>query len=161
MGEKDAANDVIVHVQGIDVNLSPDAFHIYAGHYYKCKQDFVSPDGYVSPLPYFLLCRAIELELKARLLQYWGQSDVKADFGHRLLDAYNVVDIYNAMDARGQILSQSELTVLTKADAIYSKKGFEYFRPSDALTGFSEFPDLQMLDAIAKKLIDSGSTSWE
>jgi hypothetical protein len=98
MDEKDEARDVTVdlrgfdvtvYVQGIEVNVSPDAFHIYAGHYYKCKQDFKPPDDYVSSLPYFLLCRAIELELKARLLQYWRQSHVKRDFGHRLLDVYN------------------------------------------------------------------------
>jgi hypothetical protein len=57
-----------------------------------------------------------------------------------------------------KILSQSELAVLTEADAIYGRKGFEYFVPTDALTGFSQYPDLGMLDAKAKKLIDSGST---
>jgi hypothetical protein len=146
MDEKDEArertvdlrgSDVTVHLQGVEVNVSPHAFHIYAGHYYKCKQDFMPPDDYVSSLPYFLLCRAIELELKARLLRYWRQSHVKRDFGHSLLDAYNVVDAYNAFDAQEQILSQSELAVLTEADAIYSRKGFEYFVPTDALTGFS------------------------
>jgi hypothetical protein len=98
------------------------------------------PDDYVSSLPYFLLCRAIELELKARLLRYWRQSHVKRDFGHSLLGAYNVVDAYNALDAQEQILSQSELAVLTEADAIYSRKGFEYFVPTDTLTVFLGIP---------------------
>src|SRR5215212_9564203 len=123
MDEKDEARERTVDLRGVDVNVSPHAFHIYAGHYYKCKQDFMPPDDYVSSLPYFLLCRAIELELKARLLRYWRQSHVKRDFGHSLLDAYNVVDAYNALDAQEQILSQSELAVLTEADAIYSRKG--------------------------------------
>ena len=38
-----------------------------------------------------------------------------------------LVDGYNRLDAQEQILSQSELAVLTEADVIYSKKGFEYF----------------------------------
>jgi hypothetical protein len=152
---------VTVYVPSIDANLSPDMFHIYARHLYKCKQDFKPPDDYVSLLPYFLLCRVIELEIKAKLLQYWRQSHVKRDFGHRLLDAYYVLDAYNALDAQEQILSQSELAVLTAADEIYSEKGFEYFVPYDAATAFSRYPDLDQLDALAKKLIDSGSTTRE
>jgi hypothetical protein len=170
MNEKDEARemtvdlrgpDVTVHLQGAELNVSPHAFHINAEHYYKCKQDFVPPDDYPSSLPYFLLCRAIELELKARLLRYWRQSHVKREFSHNLLDAYKVVEAYNALDAQEQILSQSELAILTEADAIYSRKGFEYFVPTDALTAYSRYPDLEMLDAIAKKLIDSGPTKWE
>ena len=65
MDEKDATRDVTIYGQGSEANLSPDAFHIYAMHYYKCKRDFTPPDNYFSPIPYFLLCRAIELEIKA------------------------------------------------------------------------------------------------
>jgi hypothetical protein len=66
---------------------------------------------------------------------------------------------YKALDAEEQVLSQSEVEVLTAADQIYSDKEFEYFRQEDALTGSSRFPDLNTLDTIAKKLIDSGSTT--
>jgi hypothetical protein len=147
--------DVPVYVQGVELNVSADAFHIYAGHYYKSKQDFRCPDDAFSPVPYFLLCRAIELQIKAKLLKRRKLKQVKDEFGHRLLDAYN------ALDAQEQILSESELAVLTEAHEIYSRKGFEYFVPTDALTGFNRYPDLDMLDAIAKKLIDAGSTARE
>jgi hypothetical protein len=153
MDEKDAARDVTVSMQELMVNLSPDVFHRYAGHYYKCKQDFVCPDDGSSPVPYFLLCRAIELQIKARHLKRLTQEEVKDEFGHRLLKAYK------ALDAQEQVLSQSEVEVLTAADQIYSDKEFEYFRQEDALTGSSRFPDLNTLDTIAKKLIDSGSTT--
>jgi hypothetical protein len=155
MDEKDEARDVTVDMQELKENLSPDAFHIYAGHYYKCKQDFKPPDDYFSPVPFFLLCRAIELEIKATHLKHRTQTEVKDAFYHHLVKAYN------ALDAQEQILSQSELAVLAEADAIYSRKGFEYFVQCDALTGFSRFPDLEMLNAIAKKLIDFGSTTRE
>ena len=128
--------DVPVYVQGVEVNASPDAFHIYAGHYYKCKQDFKCPDDAFSPVPYFLLCRAIELQTKAKLLKQRKQKQVKHEFGHRLLDAYK------ALDAQEQILSPSELAVLTEAHEIYSRKGFEYFVPTDLLTRFSRYPEL-------------------
>ena len=57
MDEKDEAReliidlrgpDVTVYLAGVEVNASPEAFHIYAGHYYKCKQDFKPPDDYPS-----------------------------------------------------------------------------------------------------------------
>ena len=155
MDEKDEARDVTVNMGAAKLHLSPDVFHRYAGHYYKCKQDFVCPDDGSSPVPYFLLCRAIELQIKAKLLKHRTQPGVKDEFGHRLLKAYK------ALDAQEQILSQSEVEVLTAADQIYRDKEFEYFRQSDALSGFSRFPDLDMLDIIAKKLINSGSTTSE
>jgi hypothetical protein len=150
MDEKDEASDVTINMESIEWNLSPDMFHRYAGHYYKCKQDFVCPDEGSSPVPHFLLCRAIELQIKAKLLKRLTQEEVKDKFGHRLLKAYK------ALDAEEQVLSQSEVEVLTAADKIYNKKEFEYFWQEDALTGFSRFPVLNALDAIAKKLIAAG-----
>jgi hypothetical protein len=148
--EESKASGVPVDMGAVKLQFSPDVFHRYAGHYYKCKQDFVCPDEGSSPVPYFLLCRAIELQIKARLLKQRKQKQVKREFGHRLLDAYN------ALDAQERVLSQSEVEVLTTADQIYRDKEFEYFRQSDALTGYSRFPDLNTLDTIAKKLIAAG-----
>jgi hypothetical protein len=155
MDEKDAPRDVTIHAQGFDANLSPDAFHIYAMHYYKCKRDFTPPDDYFSPIPYFLLCRAIELEIKARHLKRLTQREVKDKFRHHLLKAYK------ALDAQEQILSQNELAVLITADELYTETDLAYFNPEHALGAFSQFPDLTVLDTIAKKLINSGSTTWE
>ena len=52
-------------------NFSSASFHLWATHYYKCVQDFQSldPARPFSPVPYALLSRAIELELKSRLLE--------------------------------------------------------------------------------------------
>jgi hypothetical protein len=155
MDQKGEARNVTVYMQDFEVNLSPDAFHIYATHYYKCKRDFTPPDDYFSPVPYFLLCRAIELEIKARHLKRLRQRKVKDEFGHRSLKAYK------ALDAQEQILSQNELAVLTTADELYGKTDLAYFKQEHPLTAYSQFPDLDMLDSIAKKLIDSGSTTWE
>jgi hypothetical protein len=154
MDEKDATRDETINMESIEENLAPDAFHIYAMHYYKCKRDFTPPDAYFSPIPYFLLCCAIELEIKARHLKRLTQSEVKDKFGHRLLKAYK------ALDVQEQILSQNDLAVLTTADELYRKTDLAYFNPVHALKAFSQFPDLDMLDTIAKKLINSGSATW-
>jgi len=128
------------------VNLSPDAFHIWAKHYYKCKQDFQTP-GHFSPVPYFLLCRAVELEIKSRHLQSKNRKEVKEEFGHHLIKAYE------ALDEEQKALNGDELKILNAANEIYRGKGFEYFDPEHALRGYSNFPDLDSLDAVAKKLI--------
>ena len=44
---------------------------------------FASPHKF-SPVPYFLLCRAIELELESRHLQGKRQLEVKRAYGHHL-----------------------------------------------------------------------------
>lgn len=136
----------VVSVRGFDANLAPDAFHRWATHYYKCKQDFRCPHRF-SPVPYFLLCRAIELAIKAKHLRHKTQDQVKDQFGHDLVKAHQ------ALDTKEQILSGQQLNVLQQANNIYATKGFEYFEPQDAATGFSRYPDLQLLDQVAKKLI--------
>ncbi|NGP53541.1 hypothetical protein [Thioalkalivibrio sp. XN8] len=133
-------------VEGVFANLSPDAFHLWATHYYQCRQTFRSPDPF-SPVPYFLLCRAIELEFKARHLGAKRQVQVKHAYWHDLVKSYN------GLSASEQNLSDEEFALLSDASAIYKGKGFEYFDPVDALTGFSRFPDLALLDALAKKII--------
>lgn len=144
--------DQVTKPKGFYANISPDAFHRSAKHYYKCKQDFRSPDpGSHSPVPYFLLCRAIELELKSRHLRQMDQMQVKREFSH------DIVKAYEALPELKEKLNQDESDTLKAANAIYKDgvKGFEYFRPEDALQGYSNFPNLDVLDAIAAKLIGS------
>lgn len=136
----------VIKVGGIDANLAMDAFRRWAIHYYECKQQFQPPHPF-SPVPYFLLCRAIELGIKAKHLLHQTQKQVKANFGHDLIKGYNDLDLQE------QILSDAELTILRQANDVYVEKKFEYFEPEDALTGFKRYPNLQLLDQVAKKLI--------
>ena len=137
---------VVSGAGGIDANLSPDAFHRWATHYYKCRHDFVSPHKF-SPVPYFLLCRSIELELKSRHLERRKQVEVKRAYGHHLTKAYA------ALPQSDQTLTPDETAVLAQASVIYASKGFEYFEPEDALTAYRRFPDLSVLDRVAKRLL--------
>lgn len=131
----------------INVNISPNAFHRWATHYLKCKRDFQCPHPF-SPVPYFLLCRAIELELKAKHLKNMMQSQVKRKFKHDLVKAYN------ALEPADKTLNQSEEDILREANTVYNdNKGFEYFGLEDALTGYKRFPDLKLLDSLASALI--------
>lgn len=106
----------ITGVGGIDGNLAPDAFHRWAVHYYQCRQDFRSPHRF-SPVPYFLLCRAIELEIKSRHLRTKTQDDVKNAYGHDLKRAYD------ALPEGDKPLRQPEAAVIETASKIYAAKG--------------------------------------
>ena len=128
------------------INFSAPAFHRWAVHYYKCRHDFVSPHQF-SPLPYFLLCRSIELELKARHLENKRQHEVRQVFRHRLYAAYR------ALARRKQTLSTEQSVVLRQAGGLYAAKRFEYIRVEDALSKFKHFPDLEVLDSIARELL--------
>ena len=63
-----------------------------------------------------------------------------------------------ALPAAYRTLSSEQLELLKKADEIYSRtgvnaKGFEYFNTGDALIAFSNFPNLQALDALAEAIM--------
>ncbi len=136
------------------LNISPEGFHRWATHYLKCRRDFQSPHKF-SPVPYFLLCRAIELEIKSRLLlnKKTTRDKLKPDYSHDLVKAYEALD-----KAEQQILNQNEVECLKKASQIYYKpKGFQYFDPKYAVRAYKEFPDLVLLDSVAEKLIEMTS----
>jgi hypothetical protein len=136
----------IVRAGGINANLAPDAFRKWAQHYYECKQTFRVADRF-SPVPYFLLCRAIELHLKSQYLGAKSQEWLKDHFNH------NLEAMYDQLPSASKMLSTEELKLLRRANAIYKEKEFEYFKPQDALTAFKRYPDLSKLDGLAKKLL--------
>jgi len=137
------------------MKLGPSILNRAAQHCYKGKQDFKNPDGF-SHLPYFLLCRSIELSIKSRHLKKYqpgseGLIKLKDDYGHKLIKAYDT------LEPKEKILSKEERDLLEVADEIYHTKGFEYFNPEDTLQAYNNFPDLRVLDVIAKKLLDNFS----
>jgi hypothetical protein len=72
---------------------------------------------------------------------------VKRAYRHHLTKAYA------GLPPSEQILNPEEVVVLGQASDIYASKGYEYSEPEDVLTGFRRFPDLSMLDRVAKKLL--------
>jgi hypothetical protein len=52
-------------------------------------------------------------------------------------------------------LDQAEHDVLRAASLIYRGKRFEYVEIIDAAHGFERFPDLDVLVAVARKLVSS------
>jgi hypothetical protein len=127
-------------------NITPALFHEYARQYLQCADSFKSGESY-SPIPHFLVCRAIELELKVPHLELMSRDHVKDKYGHKLKKCYD------DLPSNKKILDAAEYKELVLANDIYSKKGFEYVSAGDAVTALSKFPDLSLLRQIAFKLI--------
>ena len=143
------SGNVVVTPGTIHVSLSPHAFYRNAVHWYEAKRQFVPPDKF-SPVPWAMLCQAIELVIKSRHLTRVKQKDVKDKYGHNLIRAYR------ALEPGERVLAADEERVLGQASELYNApKAFEYFRPIDALTGYKSFPDLETLDQITRKLLDA------
>jgi hypothetical protein len=145
----DTPRNVTIEVPSITINLSPDGYRYWAREFLRCRLAYIHPDGF-SPVPYFLVCRAIELALKAHHLESMKQSEVKQQFSH------NLVKTYDALPPDKKHLSQQEYALLKAANKVYFDKGFEYFPVAEVVTGFKSAPRLNELDALAQKLVGDG-----
>ena len=127
------------------LNVSPTGFRLWAQQFYACRLSLNDP-GF-SPVPYFLLCHAIELQFKAVHLGHHQRADVKKvkeDYKHDLIKSYE------DLPAADRTLSAAQLTLLKQANQIYLDKGFEYYDVRD-LQNWPDrkAPDLAALDALA------------
>ena len=131
------------------VNITPHAFRIYAEEYYAYVIHYNSINRPFSPVPYALLCQAIELKLKSHHCATQPRQKVKDLFGHRLIQSYE------ALDCGLRILQSDDVAVLSLADVVYNDgKGFHYVQPIDLATQCKRFPDLEKLKRVTKKLLD-------
>ena len=137
----------VLKAQGFHLNLSPVGFRLWGRHFLACRRSLIAPTDGFSPVPYFLNCRAIELELKARHLETVNQKAIKDTYGHNLERAYQ------NLPQNQQVLTPGEFRALQAASNIYRDKGFEYFSVGHAITAFKKFPDLAALDALTLKLV--------
>ena len=142
--------NIVLNVPTEHVNISPALFREFARQYLQCESSFVTDAPY-SPVPYFLVCRAIELELKAKHLEAKSRLQVKKQYGHNLLK------LYDQLPALSKTLEALERQELARASEIYDipNKGFEYVSVYDALTGLKHFPSLPLLKHIAAKLANN------
>jgi hypothetical protein len=107
-------------------------------------------------VPYSLLCRAIEYELKSRLLKYihvggLDRKEVKNKYKH------DPVKAYHALEPIDQILNVTEMKLLRQAnDILNDDKGFEYVQVFDAASKYKRFPNIDDLKLLADKLVAHG-----
>jgi hypothetical protein len=128
------------------INFSTVGFRLAARDFLTCSHSY-RPEKF-SIAPYFLCCRAIELALKALHLETSTQADVKKRLGHKLLAAYRM------LPERLHMLTVPEVELLTAVSELYAGKRFEYVQPGDAAHAFSSFPDLEVLSALAARVVE-------
>jgi hypothetical protein len=138
--------DYGLHAEPGHINFSPAGFRRVAQDLLRCADAF-NPEGF-SVVPYFLYSRAMELALKATHLEGASQQQVKMDFGHDLVASYD------ALPARAKLLSSDEGELLSRVNALYMRKAFEYMQVGDAMRGFGEFPNLEALCSLAKRIVN-------
>jgi hypothetical protein len=141
----------VLHAEPGVVRVSPYGFIHSAEAFLQAAQAIPRQDGF-SPLVYYLICRSLELALKAFALAKGDTvASVKENLGHDLIKALERANAL-CLAATSPILPV-ERSELVKANAYYAGKGFEYFQVLKAVTGYPDLPSLIVLESVAARLI--------
>jgi HEPN domain-containing protein len=145
-------NSTRVEIQPGELLITPAGLHYYAKEFLRAAEEYKIESGY-SPVGYYLCSHALELVLKAFLrAKNIPTRDLIDTFRHNLekilAKARNM-----GIETLVSITPKQELEIL-KANKYYSKKGFEYFKIGDAITGYSKLPDLKTLKETTGLLIE-------
>ena len=149
-----------IHTSGFDANITPFAFQHYARDFYSAfKKHHGGPP--FSPARLFLLSRSIELAAKSLHFQSGATSDAVRNINHDL----EAVCGASTLVRFGVVLTTQELEEISKANAYYKGKGFEYFlfkqsavqfnrsSPQLALAGWPHLPDETVLEGLLERLL--------
>jgi hypothetical protein len=145
-------SNIVIKVSPFKVFISPMGFHRYASEYLRAAEGFEVKDGF-SPVPYYLVCRSLELSLKSFLL---AKGVPKKKFKERSL-GHDLEKVFEKAISMGidEFISftPNHKAELEKANKYYASKGFEYFEVIKATTGYKNLPDITVLSDLATHLV--------
>ena len=142
----------VVEAKTATINVGPYGFWRYGAHFLKARKR-IRVEKAFSPVPYYLICRCIELELKAFLLAKGRpMSFLKNKIRHDLEKALRVSEAEGL--SRMVRITPKRRGELRAANAYYAAKGFEYFQVLKAVTGYPNLPDLRILDRFGAALVE-------
>lgn len=154
VNKKPAAANQVINVPTLHVQLTPLAFHQLARRYRDTARSSQLPTE-LSPVPYRLYCRSLELSFKAfLLLNGVSKEELKRKpLGHNL---HQILARAEAL-ALSTILAMSgqERHEVAKENAYYVDKDFEYANVVRAVDGYRDLPDLAVLDGLVERLLVS------
>ncbi len=144
--------NVVIKAPPMVLHISPLGFHRYASEFLRAAQGFKINDGF-SPVPYYLICRSMELSLKAFLLAkgFPKRRLKERNLGHDLEKILKKA-ISMGLD-KFFSLSPQHTEEIRKANKYYASKGFEYFEVIKAMTGYRNLPDISVLTDFATLLV--------
>jgi len=145
--------DIVIKPETGHIYITPVGFWVYAEDYLAASVNWKSPREY-SPVPYFAVCRSIELALKAFLLSK----------GVRMPEIRNPKTIsHNLMFAlaKAEQLSLSDLVLTTDAEKRELSKGNEHYKQDKKRFEYFDIenlrrvnlPDLSTLQDYAARLL--------
>ena len=150
-GTRESKNVRILAAGPGHLHVSPYGFIRSAEHFLNTHRSSTQFEGF-SPVPYYLVCRTIELGLKAYLLATGDQTpDLAGLYGHNMTKALREAD-QRGLSAHAAVSDQT-IEEVVKADAYYASKGFESFQIWHAANKYRDLPDIRVLEAFAEDLV--------
>ncbi len=132
------------------VHLTPIIYHSYAEQYLAACRTAEAAPGF-SPVPYYLCCRSLELSVKAYLLKRGVTVNELKKLGHDLLR--NLTKAQSIGLSGILTITPAEQCELTKANAYYAKKDFEYGHLARLVKGYPDLPALKVLVGLAARFV--------
>jgi len=135
------------------IKITPISLHRFAQEYLSIVK-IPEKETPFSPVPYFLVCRSIELSLKAFLrVKNIPVSKLrkKGKYGHDLETLLN-----NAKDLgidRCVPFTKNIEKEIRKANEYYNNKEFEDYDALRGMKGYTDLPDLFILKGFADELV--------
>lgn len=145
--------DYVLNCETAKINVSPTGFLVYATDFLNAYKSYKSANPF-SPASYYLVCRSLELSLKAYLLASGvTRQEIKntRQLGHDIQKLLQKA-ISLKINSISPISSMQEQEI-QKANGWYTRKGFEYFELQNIVDGEETLPDLGALVKVADQLI--------
>ncbi|HUG98257.1 MAG TPA: hypothetical protein VMQ83_03695 [Gammaproteobacteria bacterium] len=137
---------------GIEADVGGYWLWKYATDFLAAAKSFENLSHRFSPVPYYLVCRSIELSLKAYLYSRGVARKGLKSLSHDLEEALSEAEA-KSLSSHIQI-SPDERNALICANQLYRGKEFEYFESLRAVYDPHEF-SLETLAAFAERLLFS------
>jgi hypothetical protein len=142
-----------ISIAGVTARLGPLGLQMYAADYLSAAKEVAPPEVRFSQARIFLVCRALELALKAFL-------SLKGNSLEKLADGkcgHNLEYLLSQAKQRGLStlinLEERHRFQICRASTYYLEKVFEYPALAEAMTGYSKSPDTSLLIDAAEMLI--------
>ena len=144
-----------ISIMGITERMGPLGLHIYAKAYLDGACALPPPSAPFAPVYSFLVCRSIELGLKAFLSLKGSAMLELADgsYGHNLEAILQKAEVKQL--SKYVKLTLKHKAEIRKASLYYSGKVFEYPAIGEALSGYPGMPKIDILVEVAALLVDS------
>lgn len=135
--------------ESVEFGTSPLGFHGWADLYWQEYGELPS-ESRESVVAYLLLCRAIDLELKAWHRQA-GWTDGSIDRCR-----HDLMASYRALPKKYQVLLGDEVSALERASSLYLRQGFENAEMRRASVELPGDLDVASLRAVVEKAMEHG-----